>query len=526
MLRCLLLLCSFLIVLASQASTSGPAQSAVSETRLPNGRIVTPQGSWLSLSPFPFAIAVRPDGLQLTVPCIGWPFSLNVVDEPDGASPKVIRIPNARKNDPDVEVLAGVAYSPDGRTLYDATGESGAVDVWSPETWRKVGRIPLDGITSGTKYTSSFAAGLTLSADGQLLYVLDQGNWRVVVVDVKHLKRIASLPTGSNPFALALSPDGKHLYVTNSGLFEYKTVDGVRADDIIGTGLRFPPFGYPSRAAREGVRVEGHDVAGLGSENDIRGSSLWTYSVGDPQTSRVVAKLRLGGRIGEAPHSIKGGAAPSGVAADAQHVYVALAHDDAVAIVSPDGEHLLRTVDLTPFGAPQFRDKEGRLLRGVMPAGLTADAGHLYVAESGINAVGVIDKKSGRVLGHIPVGWYPSALAVSPDGNTLYVVNTKGKGAGPNGGSAFPSDAPGHYIGELEYGSVSAISLKMRSADLAHMTGTVLRDNEAALMPDRRLPHLKHTFLIIRENRTFDEVLGDLPGANGDPKLARYGMHG
>ncbi|HEY4046384.1 MAG TPA: bifunctional YncE family protein/alkaline phosphatase family protein [Acidobacteriaceae bacterium] len=520
--------CSLLVVLATKAFSSDAAfsQRAIPETRLPNGRIVTPTGKWLSLPPFPFAIAVRPDAEQLTVPCIGWPFSLNVVDHPGGETPEVRRFPNGRKNDPDVEVLAGVAYSPDGRALYDATGESGAVDVWSPEIWKKIGRIPLDGVTAATKYTSSFAAALALSADGQLLYVLDQGNWRVVVIDVKNLKRIASLPTGSNPFALALSPDSKHLYVTNSGLFEYRTVDGVDADDIIGTGLRFPPFGYPSKAAREGVRVGGHNVAGLGSENDVRGSSLWTYSVGDPEGGRLIAKLRLGGEIGEALHSIKGGAAPSGVAADAQHVYVALAHNDAIAIISTDGEHVLRQVDITPFSGPQFRDKEGRPLRGVMPAGLAVDAGHLYVAEAGINAVGVIEKKSGKVLGHIPVGWYPSAVAVSPTGGTLYVVNSKGRGAGPNGGSTVSSDAPGHYIGELEYGSVSAISLKLSSADLANATARVLRDNEAALMPDLHLPRLKHAFLIIRENRTFDEIFGDLPGVNGDPKLARYGMQG
>jgi len=66
----------------------------------------------------------------------------------------------------------------------------------------------------------------------------------------------------------------------------------------------------------------------------------------------------------------------------------------------------------------------------------------------------------------------------------------------------------------------------MNSEDLARGTAAVIRNNEAALQPNQQLPHLKHAFLIIRENRTFDEIFGDLPNVNGDPKLARYGMQG
>ena len=80
------------------------------------------------------------------------------------------------------------------------------------------------------------------------------------------------------------------------------------------------------------------------------------------------------------------------------------------------------------------------------------------MAESGIDAVGVLNAGNLEVIEHIPVGWNPSALAFSPDGKTLYVVNTKGKGAGPNAGSGHDPKMP-TYIGSLELGSLSAILL-------------------------------------------------------------------
>ena len=522
-------LCAFLVGTmagaSAQSSVEAPEKTAI-EARLPNGRIVTPQGKWISLAPYPFTLALRPDGEQMVVPAIGFPFSLNIIDDIDEETPRVTRYPHARKNDPDVQVHTGVVYSPDGSVLYDATGDSGAVDIWSVHNWRRIGRISLDGVTAGKSYAKSFAASLALSPDGSTLYVLDQGNWRVVLIDLKTQQRISSCPTGSNPFALALSPDGNHLYVTNSGLFEYSTVPGVDAGDIVGTGLHFPPFGYPSKQARDGVHAEGRAIPGLGSENDLRGSSLWTYDVSHAKSAQVVAKLRLGGKIQAGPHGMVGGAAPSGVAADAHDVYVALAHDDAVAVVSPDGKTLRSQIALSPFHGAAYHDRQGRLLRGVMPAAIAFSRNRLYVAEAGINAVAVVDRATGSVLGHIPTGWYPAALVVSKDGRTLYVVNSKGKGTGPNGGAAFPATAPGHYIGELEFGSLSAVPLDMTPDALSAATATVIRDNEAALLPDQHLPHLKHVFLIIRENRTFDEILGDLPNVNGDASLGRYGMHG
>ena len=501
---------------------------------LPNGRLITPQGHWITTAPYPFALALRPDGRQIAIPSVGWPFSLNILDE-GSVHRRLFRlqsrrqVPPAPKSEAAVKVINAVAYSADGELLYVSTGNSGAVDLYATSDWHKVSRLSLNGPATGTVYGQSFSGAMALSADGRRLYVIDQANWRVGVFDTKSRRQILSLPTGVNPFSLALSPDGTRLYVGNSGLFEYKRVPGLQRKDLLGTGLHFPPFGYPSQAAREGSLVEGQRVSGLGSENDPRGSSVWTYDVADAQHPKLLAELRLGqpieGNPAEHTDPVVGGAAPMGIVAGSGAVYVSLAHEDAVAVLSAEGDRQVAEIALTPFAGHQFEDRQGRALRGVMPAGMALHGTRLYVTESGINAVAVIATGRGEVLGHMPVGWFPSAANVSADGRSLFVVNTKGRGAGPNGGAEFHPEGTGSYIGEREFGSLSVVPLG-NEVGLRRGTEEVVANNLAALTRDAVVPKLAHVFLVIRENRTFEEILGDLPGADGDPALARWGLRG
>ena len=494
------------------------------KSTLPNGREIEPVGKWFPVAPYPFAIAVRPDGAQAAVPSIGFPFALNVVDDPASDHPVTRRFPKTRENDPSIEVDAGVVYSPDGKLLYVSTGDSGKVRVYDTMDWSDARETTLGGEINGKKFEKSFAGALVLSKDGKLLFVVDEGNWRVVVLNAETLEKVGWVGTGRYPFGLALSPDGSRLYLTNTGLFEYRTIPGVGGGEHPAGGLRFPPFGYPSEAARKGAVVAGKRVPGLGTENSDEGSSLWTVDVHEPAHPVVTAKLRLGDRISDSLGATIGGAAPTGVVATEDAVYVALAHEDSVAKTSADGKRVLAEAALSPFTGAQFEDAQHKPLRGVMPSGIAVHGDRVYVAESGINAVAVLDTKTMRVMEHIPVGWNPAAVAVDADGKNLLVVNAKGKGAGPNGGTRHDPHAP-TYIGSLELGSVSVIPLSS-SGDAEQMTRRVVALNSTNIAEHPKLPQLQHCFLVIRENRTFDEVLGDLPGVNGDGSLARYGVDG
>ncbi|HEX8712420.1 MAG TPA: hypothetical protein VF730_11140 [Terracidiphilus sp.] len=520
--------------IAPQRNTA--AETGVTAT-LPNGRSIHPAGNWITLAPYPFALALSRDGKEAAIPSIGFPFALNLIENPASSVPTVRQFPpvgTSRKTDSGIQVHAGLAFSPDGFTLWVATGDSGKVREYEVKhsngavDLAPLADIPLDGFTAGRNYSGSFAASVLSSADGKTLFALDQGNWRVVVIDAQSRRRIASIATGRYPYMLALSPDGRRLYVTNIGLFEYTTIPGTDKANALATGLHFPPFGYPSRAARDGVTVEGRKIPGLGDENALSGSSLWTYDISRPRHPVLSARLHLGARVSESANATVGGSAPTGIAAASDAVYVTLTHDDAVVKVSADGARVLGSAELSPFSAPQFgnrfRDREGRPLRGVMPSGIAVRSGRVYVAESGIDAVAVLDAPTLRVLEHIPVGWNPTAVALSPDGTPLFVVNTKGKGTGPNAGSQHKEGEP-TYVGSLEFGSLSVIRLADLSSPEA-LTQAVISGNLAAIDHHPAMPRLRHCFLIIRENRTFDEVLGDLPGVNGDPTLARYGMDG
>jgi YVTN family beta-propeller protein len=511
------------LALACIAAGLACAQTHVKST-LPNGRQIEPEGKWIPVAPYPFALAVRGDGAQVAVPSIGFPFALNVVDDPMTDHVQAHRFPNTTKNDPAVEVDAGVVYSPDGKLLYVSSGDSGKVRAYGTTDWAVAKEASLDGKIGERRFEKSFAGSLAISRDGKLLLVVDEGNWRVVVLNAETLEKVGWVGTGRYPFGLALSPDGSKLYVTNTGLFEYRTIPGVGQGEHPAGGLRFPAFGYPSKAARKGAVVEGKQVPGLGDENSDEGSSLWSIDVREPSHPTVIAKLRLGDRIAESHGGTIGGGAPTGVAVTEDAVYVALAHKDSVVKIGADGKQVIAETQLSPFVGEQFEDAEQRPLRGVMPGGVAVHGDRVYVAESGINAVAVVDAATLKMIEHIPVGWNPAAVAVDADGKNLFVVNAKGKGAGPNGGSAHDAQAP-TYIGSLELGSLSVISL----ADLAgpdELTPRVVALNTARVAVRTKLPRLKHCILVIRENRTFDEVLGDLPGVNGDASLARYGMDG
>lgn len=534
-----------LITLADAGAQSGrvyleaPAGERYAErnpdgvTVLPSGRLLTPHGKQIVVAPHPYGLALSPDGKTLVTSNSGTgPFSITILTDLDAPAPTKAQIPPGQENTQAGinAVFMGVAVAPDNRTIYASGGNDSLLLVLDAQTKERLAEIPLDGEVDGVKYEDSFPGDLALTRDGRRLYVVDNANFRLVVVDTMARRVVRSVRVGRYPYAVALSPDEKTAYVANVGMFEYSAIppgpDGK-------PGLPFPPFGFPSKEAREGVVIDGRKVPGLGDPNVPESFSVWAVDV-SAERPTVIAKVKTGVPVGEKGERYEsvGGSSPNSLAVSERFVFVSNGANDNVQVIDRRTHRIVRTIRLSP--APTVAK-----LKGVMPFGLalSPDGRRLYVAESGLNAVGVIDTRSGKTLGHIPVGWFPSRLVVSRDGRTLYVANAKGFGAGPNGGPNFQRGPEGTSIGRLMRGSVSILPVPS-DAELARLTQQVLENNglrnrydEAQRRPPSAIPRgtgrpseqIRYVVFITKENRTYDEVFGALPGGRGVPEMARFG---
>jgi YVTN family beta-propeller protein len=209
-------------------------------------------------------------------------------------------------------------------------------------------------------------------------------------------------------------------------------------------------------------------------------------------------------------------------------LYVSCGNDDSVAVIDTTTDRLVDTIPLhhTPF-------------KGSNPNSLTLspDGTTLYVTLGGENAVAVIDLKTERVRGRIPVGWEPTSLVTSANGDHLFVINEKSN-EGPNPGQTYYSwntpygislnkTASNTYTWAGEKSGIVAMPTPS-NASLATFTARVNINNGAGLRSNDTLfaflrSKIKHVIYIVNENRTFDQVLGDLGnGSNGDARLAFF----
>lgn len=492
---------------------------------LPGGRAITPMGKQYYTGPGPFGLAINPKGTTI-VSADGGPnrYSLTVIQKDRNAWRVRHHIaPKTKEEELEGEenwrsVFMGLAFADDDE-IFASEGESGRVRVVDTRSGgvKRVFELNQGG------FQDSYTGDLAYDRQTRRLYVLDQANFRLVIIDTRSRKILSSIRVGRLPFSLALSPGGKRAYVANIGMFEYKPIPGADPKRARETGLPFPAFGFPSTEATAGARRQTPsgevDVPPLGDPNAPESNSLAIVNVENPAAPKVEAFLPTGLPFPES----HGGSSPSGVTATAERIYVSNGHNDSISVFNAttrklEKEVLLRMPGLEPY-------------RGILPVGSFHEETNdwLLVACAGINAVAVIDNKTLEVIGYLPTAWFPTRVATYE--GTAYVACAKGSGTGPNASRRGPE--PGSFHGERRRGSISSFPLPAR-ADLPKASAQVLFNN--GFLPQRQpaaaLPkEIKHVVIIVKENRTFDEVFGDIEKASNAPVtalpvLARFGRFG
>ncbi len=508
-----------------EAPVRDAAPSIASDSAtLINGRRVTPAGRVIRTQSYSWGMAVSPDESRVA---LIRPGAIEIVSlDTSSASVRIPPYGTRPAEEFGDGTYMGVAFSPDGRLLYFGSANTGEIKALDLATSRVVLTIPIDG----KEHRDSFAGDFVLNAAGTEIYALDQFNYRLVTIDVRRRAVVTSVRVGRNPFSVSLAPDGRRAWVTNVGMFEYPLLPGVTEANRRTAGLAFPAYGVPSREAEEGTVAEGLQVPGLGSPNHPDAMSLFRV---DLAAGTVTARVKTGYLVGAERDGMRtiGGSSPGGVVAGRRWIYVTNATNDTVSIVDAKSGAIAGQVNLDVPGLER--------LRGVLPFGLalSPDEQRLYVACAGLNAVAVVDTARRAVEGYIPAGWFASSVAVSNDGRHLYVSSAKGLGSGPNGGRGFVAPARGVHPAEIMQGTLQVVPVP-DAAVLTRYTQQVV-DNTIARREIEIPPRhpllaplagnasggpIQHVVFVVKENRTFDQVLGQRGNVDGDSSLTTLGL--
>jgi YVTN family beta-propeller protein len=308
--------------------------------------------------------------------------------------------------------------------------------------------------------------GMAITRDGTTLFVALMDRDAVAQVELATGRVVRTIPVEKLPFTVALSADEKTLLVSNWG-------------------------GRPPKSADRTAQS-----AGVALVTDARGIiATGTVSLIDRASGAVVTRPV--------------GNHPTAIAVDGGRAYIANSASDSISVVDIARRQVSATWSL--------RRADGLL--GTMPTALAVAKDALLVACGGDNALAELDTRTGLVRGFRPAGYYPVAVALSADGRTALVCNTKGNGSVRNTVLGKPGNAHDFQ------GTVSVIDrtrdLKAETARVRDLSG----DTTAATVPKLAVFQgaIKHVLYIIKENRTYDEVFGDLPQGNGDLSLCGLG---
>jgi YVTN family beta-propeller protein len=495
---------AFFVGCDSDSVPSGqPAPSA--SNILVNGRRITPAGTTSGpVGDMPLNIVLSPDGKYAitTSSCLN--ALLSTLRVSDGAVVSSLAFPADNPSIPNGGLFNGLVFDPTPHnntyTLYAAQGAYGTVAV------------------------------LTLGSDGTLTQA---GTIPATPIPYMPLDQPAGIALANGSIYMA------NYFSINLGA-NYQPASTLSMYNASGTPLRNSytfmdeaKTNTPNFPIAVTVRSDG-SRAYVASQRD---GCVYVLDTTDPGNISLVSKI---------PNLTH----PSALLLDKAQtlLYIANAGSDTISVVNVANDQLqvIATVLLRPSNVSN--------LPGVSPSGLalSPDEKTLYASLGDFNAVGVIDTRTNQLSGYIPVGWYPTALAATPDGNALLVVNGWGTTAmnpnpeldylnpdvvGFNGTTTPPSwvapPGPGYVLNSIP-GNVSRIDVTKAIPNLGQSTDQVIQNNQntpaMGSSADNILAGLgiksgkiKHVIYVIKENRGYDQVLGDLPRGNGDPSLAIYG---
>jgi YVTN family beta-propeller protein len=361
----------------------------------------------------------------------------------------------------------GQALSPDGRTLLIGSDGQSTQSIRVVDTSSATVRQTISYVSP-----EALSVGLVWSPDGRHAYAAAGGDNKVRVYDVdgQRLAERTPIAVPDFPIGLAVSADGRTLYAAENLGDALAVIDlaltRVAATVPIGPCETTQP-GHAAQCQPYGVTLSADGARAFVSD--------WgEHSVTAIDTSR---RLPLGTtRVGTHPNALA-----VNPRAERHEVYVANGDSDTVSVLDTSTRQVTRTVDLAPYaGAPE----------GSNPSALAVspDGNTLYVTNAGNNDVDVIGLAGGDrgeqgrpgspVEGMIPTAWYPSGVSVSPDGGTLYVENAKGLGSGPNPRHPGPfGTAPAaQYVGSMMHGTLSIVD-SPTPGQLQRLTEQVVRNN-------------------------------------------------
>ena len=480
----------------------------------PVNQRTTPSGTQLELPGMrPQALALSPDGKLLVT--AGLTHELVVVDPVTGRILQHVALPSdqAQEQAPvSSEILApdekaqlsftGLAFSPDGSRVYLAN-VNGDLKVFGVGKDGKVS--PLISIAlppaNAPGRTNEIPAGIAVARDGKKVYVAGNLSNRLFELDAATGKVLRTWDVGVAPFDVVLCKN--KIYVSNWG--------GRRPSANSVTG----PAGHGML-----VRVDGRSIASEGSVTVIDLA---------PRAPAYIPAAAAANEILTGLHACALALSPDG-----KYLVVANAGSDTVSVIDTRTDKIVETICA--------RQNPGDIF-GAQPDALAFDQSgkKLFVCNGTQNAVAVFQFKPGasKLLGLIPVGWFPAAIAFDAKHNAICVANLKNLGANngkaPDGIRQWPGFNSRQYNGSLSFVPVPS------EKALVAFTQTALADLRYPLLAQAKLPArenrppqpvpervgepsvFQHVIYIIKENRTYDEVLGDVPGGNGDADLCVFG---